>query len=184
MSKQNETSEFLPPVQFQNGESVRLRLGRHTDLPCRILATKSTAKFIYYDLEVWLYSLPEKAVEPEYTRLYHVESKFVFEREPIGDEPDSTSPFEEMADTTKPNQTNEALAMALEATAESLSLMASKHGYWVPGAPDKNDRDDIFGCHNAIQMADDALKSFRKKQNTQTPDSLDMGKLAGDLLGM
>lgn len=83
MNKQNETSEFLPPCQFQNGESVRLRLGHHTNFPCRILATKSTAKFVYYDLEVWLYPPAADSAEPLYTRLYHIESKFLFERDDV-----------------------------------------------------------------------------------------------------
>lgn len=77
MIKEMESSQYLP-CAFQNGESARLRLGHWTDLPCRILATKSTAKFVYYDLELWLYPPNGENGEPTYTRLYHVESKFVF----------------------------------------------------------------------------------------------------------
>lgn len=74
---QNEVSQFLPPCKFQNGESVRLDFGLGWKLPCRVLATKCTAKHVFYDLEVWLYGTKE---DPEYTRFYHVESRFVTER--------------------------------------------------------------------------------------------------------
>jgi len=83
MKKQNETSEYVPSCQFQNGESVRLGLGHYTNLPARIVATKLTETSVYYDLQVWLYPPEGEAGEPDCTRLYHIESRFVFELEEI-----------------------------------------------------------------------------------------------------
>lgn len=60
------------------------------------------------------------------------------------------------------------LADALEATAESLNLLAASNQIQVEGAKLKSDAPDTFGCMRALDMANKALKQYKNLINDKS----------------